>query len=256
MILAWVGAALIGLSLGLLGSGGSILTVPVLVYLVGESEKLAIAESLAIVGAISLVGALSYALRGQVRWNLALLFGLPGIVGTFAGSALSRNLSGGVQLSLFAAVMLVSATFMLRSPLQSGKMEPPAQTQPPVQTAAQGLGVGVLTGVVGVGGGFLIIPALVLLGGLGMEYAVGTSLVIITLNSLTGFLKHLTQLSGGAGALDWKLIALFAGVGIVGNLAGVRLSRHIPAATLKRGFGVFLIAMGGYVLATNLPKVL
>ncbi|WP_284327034.1 sulfite exporter TauE/SafE family protein, partial [Deinococcus metallilatus] len=188
MILAWIGAALIGLSLGLLGSGGSILTVPVLVYLVGEPEKLAIAESLAIVGAISLFGAIPYALKRQIDWRSVLWFGIPGVAGTYLGAALSVYLSGVAQLMLFAVVMLLAAIMMFRP----GGAQPEAATnhkRSPLKIGAEGLVVGVLTGLVGVGGGFLIIPALVLLGGLPMSLAVGTSLLIIAAKSFVGFYK-------------------------------------------------------------------
>lgn len=248
MILAWIGAALIGLSLGLLGSGGSILTVPVLVYLVGEPEKLAITESLAIVGLISLFGALPYARRRQIAWARVAVFGLPGMLGTATGSVLSAHLSGGTQLLIFAVVMLLAATLMIRPPPAPGR-----RPHPTWLTALEGAGVGVLTGVVGVGGGFLIVPALVLLGGLPMSLAVGTSLSIITLNSAAGFLHHLHQ---GSPALHWPLIALFAVIGVVGTRVGDRIGRRLPQLTLRRSFAAFLIVMGLYVLGTTAPRVL
>ncbi|GGS01454.1 sulfite exporter TauE/SafE family protein [Deinococcus sedimenti] len=248
MILAWIGAALIGLSLGLLGSGGSILTVPVLVYLVGEPEKRAVTESLAIVGLISLFGALPYARRRQIDWARVALFGLPGMLGTAAGSALSADLSGAAQLLIFAGVMLLAAGLMFRAP-----PEPARRAHPAALTVLEGAGVGVLTGVVGVGGGFLIVPALVLLGGLPLRLAVGTSLSIITLNSAAGFLNHLRQ---GGPDLHWTLIALFAVIGVAGSQLGARIGRHLPQLSLRRAFASFLIVMGLYVLATNAPRVL
>ena len=251
MIFAWIGAALIGLSLGLLGSGGSILTVPVLVYLVGEPEKLAIAESLAIVGAISLVGALRSALKHQIDWRSVGWFGVPGILGTFLGAALSGFLSGTVQLLLFAVVMLLAAVMMFRpAPLNTAR---PTQPHSRLKTTLEGLGVGVLTGVVGVGGGFLIVPALVLLGGLPMGLAVGTSLAIITLNSFTGFFKHLDMLQGPG--LHWSMMLVFVVIGILGSLVGTRLGRRVPGASLKKGFAGFLVVMGVYVLATNVSRI-
>ncbi len=248
--LAFIGALLIGLSLGLMGSGGSILTVPVLVYLVHEPEKLAITESLAIVGCISLFGLLPHARKGLVDWRRFALFGLPGIVGTTLGATLSQSLSGSVQLTIFAVVMLLAAVMMFR-PAAKETAEPGAYS--PVATSAQGLGVGVLTGLVGVGGGFLIVPALVLLGKLPMKYAVGTSLAIITLNSFTGFAKHLAQSNE---PLHWPLMGLFAVIGVAGSYAGSRLSGSFNNAQLRRGFAVFLVCMGAYVLAVNGPKVL
>lgn len=258
MILAWLGAALIGLSLGLLGSGGSILTVPVLVYLVGEPEKIAIAESLAVVGGISLVGALPYALRRQVDWTSVVWFGIPGVVGTFLGAALSVYLSGAVQLLLFAAVMLLAAVMMFRSSPIAGEQggEQVAGPRSPLKVGLEGLVVGVVTGLVGVGGGFLIIPALVLLGGLPMGLAVGTSLLIIAAKSFVGFFKYLGVLGEQGLSVDWSLILIFTAIGIVGSFLGARLGQRIAGERLKKGFAVFLVLMGAYVLATNVPKVL
>jgi uncharacterized membrane protein YfcA len=255
MILAWIGAALIGLSLGLLGSGGSILTVPVLVYLVGEPEKLAIAESLAIVGGISLIGAIPYALKRQIAWRSVLWFGIPGVVGTFLGAALSVFLSGVVQLLLFAVVMLLAAVMMFRpsNPQPEGQS---AHTRSPLKIGAEGLGVGVLTGLVGVGGGFLIIPALVLLGGLPMSLAVGTSLLIIAAKSFAGFAKYVNVLAEQNLSMNWTLIAIFTAIGIVGSFLGARVGKNVSNESLKRGFAGFLVVMGLYVLATNVPKVL
>jgi uncharacterized membrane protein YfcA len=183
MLLAWVGALLIGVALGMLGSGGSILTVPILIYVVGEPEKLAIAESLAVVGLIALVGAVPYGLRRQIDWKGVIWFGLPGMAGTYLGAYLSQWLPGTWQLGLFALVMLLAAYFMFRPQKPS---EHQLRKRSPFKIALEGLGVGVLTGLVGVGGGFLIVPALVLLGGLPMHLAVGTSLLIIALKSGAG----------------------------------------------------------------------
>ncbi|SEJ65117.1 hypothetical protein SAMN04488058_11314 [Deinococcus reticulitermitis] len=255
MIFAWIGAALIGLSLGLLGSGGSILTVPVLVYLVGEPEKLAIAESLAIVGGISLVGAIPYALGRQIDWRSVLWFGVPGVVGTFLGAALSVYLSGVVQLLLFAVVMLLAAVMMFRP----AKAQPEGQSvhkRSPLKIGAEGLGVGVLTGLVGVGGGFLIIPALVLLGGLPMGLAVGTSLLIIAAKSFAGFFKYTQVLTEQNLSMHWNLILIFTAIGILGSFLGARVGKRVSNESLRKGFAGFLVVMGLYVLATNIPKVL
>lgn len=253
MILAWIGAALIGLSLGLLGSGGSILTVPVLVYLVGEPEKLAIAESLAIVGGISLFGAIPYALKRQIDWRSVGYFGVPGVTGTYLGAALSVHLSGVVQLLLFAGVMLLASVMMFRPARTS---EGPAHARSPLKIAAEGLGVGVLTGLVGVGGGFLIIPALVLLGGLPMSLAVGTSLLIIAAKSFAGFYKYVHVLQEQNLGVHWNLILIFTVIGVAGSFLGARLGKSVSNDVLKRGFASFLVVMGLYVLATNVPRVL
>lgn len=255
MIFAWVGAALIGLSLGLLGSGGSILTVPVLVYLVGEPDKLAIAESLAIVGGISLVGALPYAFTGQIHWRSVIMFGIPGVLGTYLGAVLSQYVSGVFQLTLFAAVMLLAAVMMFR-PAPVKAEGDAVHARSPFKIALEGLAVGTLTGLVGVGGGFLIIPALVLLGGLPMGLAVGTSLIIIAMKSFAGFYKYLHLLADQGIEMHWNLILIFTAIGIVGSFAGARIGKNISNAGLKRGFAGFLVVMGIYVLATNAPKML
>ena len=254
MLYALLGAVVIGLVLGLLGSGGSILTVPVLVYLAHEPDKVAIAESLAIVGAIAAVGAVPYARQKLVDWHSVLYFGVPGIVGTYGGAALSELISGAVQLALFAVVMLLAAGLMVRGKAVDDAAE--RTRQPLWLIGAEGWFVGVLTGLVGVGGGFLIVPALVLLGGLSMRMAVGTSLLIIAAKSAAGFWKYTDVLAEAGQAVDWQLIGLFAAIGTVGSFAGNALSRRVPQAQLKRGFAVFLVAMGVFILYREGPKAL
>lgn len=244
-VLAIAGALLIGLSLGLLGSGGSILTVPILVYLLGQEEKLAIAGSLGIVGAISLFGAIPYAARREIAWRSLLFFGLPGIAGTWGGAFLSRYVSGSFQLLLFAGVMLLAAWFMLR-PARSPAATPSKRR--PHWIALDGLLVGLLTGLVGVGGGFLIVPALVLLGGLPMRLAVGTSLLLITLKSTAGFLQYLVQLAAQDRRLDWQVFVTFVGVGALGSLLGERLGGRLPQAVLRRLFGGLLLLVAAFML--------
>ncbi|MDO4262610.1 MAG: sulfite exporter TauE/SafE family protein [Deinococcus sp.] len=250
--LAWVGALLIGLSLGLLGSGGSILTVPVLVYLAGVEEKLAIAQSLAIVGGISLFGAIPYIRSRQVDWRSVVRGGRPGVLGTYAGAALSSHLSGAAQLMLFAAVMVLAAVMMFRPAPNKGRHA--GAHRSPLQIGAEGLGVGILTGLVGVGGGFLIIPALVLLGGLPMSLAVGTSLLIIAAKSFAGFYKYAHLL--GLENMNWSMMALFAVIGTSGSFLGSAIGKTVSNEALRKGFAGFLVLMGLYVLGTNLPKVL
>ncbi len=245
-MLAWLGALLIGLSLGLLGSGGSILTVPVLVYLLGEPPKLAIAESLLIVGGISLVGVLPYALRGLVDWKSLLGFGLPSMAGTYLGAWLSHFVTGQVQLLVFAGVMLFAAYLMARPP----RLRPQGR-RAFWKAALEGTMVGALTGFVGVGGGFLIVPALVLLGGLPMHRAVGTSLAIITLNAVVGGYKHTASLAQHD-SIHWGLVLSFTLVGILGSLLGGRLSLYLPQERLRQGFVLFLLAIGVYIGVKNL----
>ena len=247
MTLALLGALLIGLSLGLLGSGGSILTVPVLVYLLGEHPKQAIAESLLIVGGIALLGAIPYALRGLLDWRNVLLFGLPGMAGTYLGAWLSQFVSGQVQLLTFALVMILAAYFMARpTPLR------PAHKRQAWKIVLEGTAVGALTGFVGVGGGFLIVPALVLLGGLPMHLAVGTSLLIIALKSFAGFYKYLHLLPAQGLSVNFTVAGLFLLVGALGSLLGGRVAVRLPHEALKRGFALFLVVMGVYIVAQNL----
>jgi uncharacterized protein len=241
MIGAWIGALLIGISLGLLGSGGSILTVPILVYLVGEPEKVAIAESLGIVATISLVGAIPYAIRKEVDWKSVFYFGIPGMAGTYGGVALSVFLTGSMQLMIFATVMLLAAVMMIRKPKE---LQVKDKQAPIWLLITEGLVVGVITG-------FLIIPALVLLGGLSMRIAVGTSLFIIAAKSLLGFYKYVDVLAKEDLSVNWNLLVVFTLIGIVGSFLGGKASQFIPQQKLKRGFGYFLIVMGVYILYTN-----
>ena len=252
-MLAVPGAIAIGLSLGLLGSGGSILTVPVLVFLIGQDEKTAIAGSLFIVGSIALAGGLQFLRAGFIQWRSVLTFGLPGMLGTYLGAFLAAYVSGVMQLALFALVMLVASYFMLRPlDLQHADATPRATWK----IASDGLIVGIITGLVGVGGGFLIVPALVLLGGLGMHQAVATSLVIIALKSFSGFYKYLDVLEKQSLELDWNTLLVVTALGIAGSFAGSRLARRLPQDKLKRWFGYFLIVMGIYILARSGPAAL
>jgi hypothetical protein len=260
VVFALIGAIVVGLSLGLLGSGGSILTVPVLVYLVDQPEKVAIAGSLAIVGGISLIAAVPHAMRRRVDWRNVVLFGVPGLVGAYIGAAVSRFVPGAVQLLLFAVVMLAAAYFMVRpSPAQKGgegEGHPGGHKRSPWMIGVEGLTVGAFTGLVGVGGGFLIVPALVLLGGLPMSRAVGTSLVIIAMKSASGFFEYLNVLAEKNLEVDWKVIGLFIGLGAAGSFAGSAIGSRIPEQLLKRGFAAFLLVLGIYIIAKNLPPLL
>lgn len=251
--LALLGAVIVGLSLGLLGSGGSILTVPLLVYLVGQPEKVAIAGSLAVVGGIALAGAIPSALRGGVEWRSVGWFGVPGMLGTVLGAHLSRWIAGDVQLLLFAIVMVVAAWRMTRAAPATTTVAAPRSRG---WIVIDGLGVGLLTGLVGVGGGFLIVPALVLLGGLPMHRAIATSLWIIALNAFSGLGKHLFVLDAAGLALDWRLLGLFTGVGAIGSLVGQKLATRLPQVLLRRGFAALLVLMGLYIVGRELPALL
>ncbi len=252
-ILAWPGAIAIGVSLGLLGSGGSILTVPVLVYLIGQDEKVAIAGSLFIVGTIALVGSLQFLRAKLIDWRNVFIFGLPGMAGTYLGAMIAAFVPGIVQLALFAVVMLLASYMMLRPVDLEVTVPAPRATW---KIGVDGLIVGILTGLVGVGGGFLIVPALVLLGGLSMHRAVATSLLIIAMKSYSGFYKYISVLDDQNLQLDWNTLLVVTGLGIAGSFAGARLAHRVPQQKLKKGFGLFLIVMGIYILARSLPDVL
>jgi len=247
-LLAWPGAIIIGVSLGLFGSGGSVLTVPVLVYLLGQDEKTAIAGSLFVVGSIALAGSARYFRSGIIRWRSVLTFGVPGMIGTWTGAELSVFLSGTVQLALFAVVMLLASALILRPPrLDKG----PRVERALWKIAIDGLVVGVITGLVGVGGGFLIVPALVLLGGLTMHQAIATSLVIIALKSFSGFIKYLDVLADQGLGLDWNALTIVTALGIAGSLAGGFAAARLPQEQLRKGFGIFLVVMAIYILSRS-----
>jgi len=253
-IFALLGACAIGLSLGLMGSGGSILTVPVLVYLVDQPEKVAIAGSLVIVGSIALLGSLPYMRQKLVDWNTVWLFGIPGMMGTYGGAWLSAYLTGIMQLAIFAGVMLLASYFMLK-PKKDIESQSDHQRHI-VKIVIDGLIVGVITGIVGVGGGFLIVPALVLLGGLTMRVAIATSLVIIALKSFSGFVKYLDVLEKTGLSLDWKVIGIMIVIGGLGSALGNKIANKVPQDKLKKMFGVFLIIMGFYILYRSLPQLI
>jgi len=245
MLSAWIGAAVVGLSLGLLGSGGSILTVPILVVLAGRDEHAAVVESLAIVGAIAAAGAVVQARRGRVdgRWAASLVG--PGLVGAWLGALLHRVVPESVTRLTFALLVIAAGVEMLR---RVGRPASPPTAVHAGRALIAGLGVGVLTGFLGVGGGFLIVPVLVLFAGLPLERATGTSLAVIAGNALSGLVGHLATGATGGPAVDLHLVALFSGVGIAGSLAGLALAPRLPAVHLQRTFAAVLFLVGGAVV--------
>lgn len=254
-----VGALIIGITLGLLGSGGSILTVPVLIYLLGHDQKVAVTESLAIVGGLAAFGVFTYARQRLVDYRSVIFFGLPGIAGTTLGAGLGSRLSGHTQLILFAVVMLSAAILMLRAPRgqeaaveenwDHGPSPASASRSIPWKLVLHGLAVGILTALVGVGGGFLVIPALVLGSGLPMRRAVGTSLAVVAMNSLGGLTRYLSL---GA-EVDWSTVLMFLLLGTAGTILGGRLSDLISQNTLRRGFGALLVGLAIMVLVREVP---
>lgn len=256
LLLGYSLAALIGLSLGLLGGGGSILTVPIFVYVLGFEAKQAIAMSLAVVGAVSLFGAAGHWRAGNVNLRVALIFGGVAMAATYLGARLAIFFSGAAQLALFAVVMLLAAYFMFRDThrseaVESGTAAEKVARMPVGLIVVTGVAVGVLTGLVGVGGGFMIVPTLVILGRVPMKEAVGTSLLVIALKSGAGFYGYLGQVE-----VPWGFMTLFSLIAIVGILAGSYLVRFIPQSALRRAFAVFLIIMGMMILYQNRGVVL
>ena len=243
VVLALALGALIGVSLGLLGGGGSILAVPVLVYVARVEVHSAIGMSLAIVGATALVGGLVHARAGRVDLRAAALFGAAGVVGAPLGAQATHRVAPRVLLLLFAGLMLAVGALMLRS---RGAPRHEASRPHPVAVPAAGFGVGLLTGFLGVGGGFLIVPALTLLARLPIHAAVGTSLLVIAANSAAGLLGHL-----GRGEMPLGLTAAFTATAAAGALTGVRVAGTLDPLRLRRAFAVFVVLVGLSLLAKN-----
>lgn len=260
----YISAAAIGISLGLIGGGGSILTVPVLVYLFHVDPLPATTYSLFIVGMTSLFGAVAHFRLGNINWRVTAMFGVPSVASvwvvrslvvpaipatlfTAGGFALTKSIA---LLLLFAVLMLMSATKMLQRQ-EHGHHPLHSVTDGSHNywgVALKGLLVGAITGLVGAGGGFLIIPALVLMAGLPMKQAVGTSLSIIALNASVGFASSIAKNP----SLDWPLLLTLSGIAAVGILAGTAASRHVSNEKLKPAFGWFVLTVGTYIIVREL----
>jgi len=264
VIIGFAASIFIGVSLGLIGGGGSILTVPVLVYILGVNPVLATAYSLFVVGSTSLVGAATYMKKGLVNYKTALVFAVPSFIAVFltrkflvqalpdplftVGEAIiTKNI--GIMV-FFALIMLAASYSMITAKkcVDCDENEPVVFNFPMI--ALEGSVVGVITGIVGAGGGFLIIPALVLLAKLPMKLAVGTSLLIIAAKSLIGFLGDLSTQT-----IDWQLLLIFTSLSIVGIFIGSALSKKINEEVLKTGFGWFVLVMGIYIITKELLAI-
>ncbi|WP_111671108.1 sulfite exporter TauE/SafE family protein [Algoriphagus litoralis] len=260
-IIGFAAAVLIGVSLGLIGGGGSILTVPVLVYILGVDPVLATAYSLFVVGSTSLVGAGTFMKKGLVNYKTAVVFAIPSFIAVFltrkflvpwlpdplfmlGESAITKNV--GIMV-FFALIMLAASISMITGKKCKDCDENEAIKFNYPMIALEGTVVGVITGIVGAGGGFLIIPALVLLARLPMKMAVGTSLLIIAAKSLIGFLGDVSTQE-----IDWKMLVIFTGLSIVGIFIGSALSKKINEKILKTGFGWFVLVMGIYIIGKEL----
>lgn len=245
MLLAAVLSILVGLVLGLLGGGGSILAVPAFVYGLGMESKEAIATSLLVVGVTSAAGVVQYARRGLVNWRTGFIFSVFAMAGAYVGGRAAALVSGPVLLLLFAGLMLLTGVAMLR----------PKGTERPVGTfslwkvALEGLTVGAVTGLVGAGGGFLVVPALVLFGGMDMRKAIGTSLLVITLKAFTGLAGHLSHV-----AIDLQLAAVISVIAVVGMVIGGQLSHRISAQLLRKGFAWFVMVTAVFMLYKQVPE--
>ncbi len=264
-IIGYIGAVLMGLSLGLIGGGGSILTVPILVYLFHVDAVLATAYSLFIVGLTSLIGSFSHMRIGNIHWLTALVFGIPSIAAVFltraylvpalpdplfsiGATAISKSLG---MLIFFALLMVAAAYSMIRKQSTRAEAGTGAVTFNYPLILGEGIVVGTITGLVGAGGGFLIIPALVLLAKLPMKQAVGTSLIIIAAKSLIGFTGDLR----GNEVIDWHFLMVFSAIAIAGIVVGSILSKRIQNEKLKPAFGWFVLVMGLYIIGKELSAM-
>ena len=244
MILALTLALAIGFSLTVLGSGGSIITVPVLVYAARVPPQQAVGMSLAVVGGTSLAATLMNARTGLVHLKAATLFSLTGIVGALGGAQLTHMVSPALLMLLFAALMIVIATLMLRGPIVHASDS--AEQCSWQRCSLTGFVVGGLTGFLGVGGGFLIVPALVFFGHLPLKSAIITSLVVIAVNSFAGLAGHLHR-----APFDWRIAGMFLGASLLGMIAGRSFARRLEVGHLRMAFAWFVLAVGAFVIAKN-----
>lgn len=242
-LIALIGAVLIGVSLGLTGAGGSIITLPVLVYLAGVSPEEAVGLSLFVVGAAALVGAFPRYRAREIHLKAGLMFALSGMVGAIGGAQLTPLVSGRVMMIIFAVIMLAVALNMLLGTKIEQSVNAECRS---AHCLLAGLGVGVLTGFIGVGGGFLLMPALVKFAKLPLRVATGTSLAVISFNSAVGFISHF-----GEDPPRWNLTLVFAGIAAVGVIVGSGFAKRLPAAALRHAFAIMVIASGTFVLWRN-----
>ncbi|RXM41048.1 permease [Chryseobacterium sp. CH21] len=260
-IIGYAAAVLIGISLGLIGGGGSILTVPVLVYLFGIDAFMATEYSLFIVGISSLVGSVSYFKKGLINFKIALIFGIPSVISIFLtrlyllplipekvfqinSFLVTKNV---FLLLIFAGLMILASYKMIRKSIMEKPLKHKTNNNKALQAAGQGSIVGVLTGLVGAGGGFMIIPALVNLLKIPMKIAIGTSLVIISINSLIGFLTSVNHVQ-----IEWKLLLSITAIAVAGIITGSQLSKKIDGKKLKPAFGWFILIMGIYIITKEI----
>lgn len=259
MILGYIGALIVGITLGLLGGGGSILTVPILVYLLALNPVTATAYSLFVVGSTSLVGAIRNIMKGMVDIKVAVVFAVPAFIAVYLTrrflvpaipeelfSIGSFTMTKDLGIMLFFAVIMLAASYSMIKGRKEKEIDKDAKLKIPL-IILEGAVVGMLTGIVGAGGGFLIIPALVLFANLPMKRAVATSLLIIAAKSLIGFLGDVQNI-----VIDWTFLLTFTGISIIGIFIGIYLNKFIDGKSLKKAFGWFVLVMGLYIIAKEL----
>lgn len=244
----------IGFVLGLLGGGGSILAVPTFLYVFHVQPKPAIAMSLVVVGMSALVGFLTHWRQGTVNLRIAVLFGGLAMVGSFGGARLARFVPASVQLAIFTAFALTAAAMMLRDSLRKSAVATPRAAETgklrfSALLGVQAIAVGLLTALIGAGGGFLIVPSLVLMANVPVKEAVGSSLLIIAMNSTSGVAGYLGQVE-----FDWPLVASFTAIAAVGAVTGTRFMRRLPAARIKQGFAIMILVLGTYLVIRRLAQ--
>lgn len=246
MLLLGILALGVGFVLGLLGGGGSILSVPIFAYIMHWPTKQAIASSLLVVGTMSLYAAVFYARRGLGSIKIILNFGLSSMMGAYGGAWLARYIDAQYQMILFATVMLSAAIFMLRKGSQTEATELQLEPKTMIFLSIVGLGVGLLTGIVGVGGGFLIVPTLILIAKVPVRHAVACSLWIMALNALSGFAAYAQVLT-----LPYGELTLFIGMGILGTSMGARFAANVSPTQIRRIFAYFLFLIAFWILYQN-----
>ena len=247
----------VGAAVGLLGGGGSILTTPLLVYVLDFTAKEAITASLFVVGVTALFGLISHARAGRVQWRTGLIFGAAGMTGAFIGGQMGSHLPGAILLGAFSVMMGVTAVAMIRGrkSIAGGRHE----GLPVIRIIIDGLVVGLVTGLVGAGGGFLVVPALALLGGLPMPIAVATSLLVVAMKSFAGFAGYALQFGDGSivsfnpeTQINWNATLIVTAGAIVGALIGSRIVGRIHPDKLRKGFGWFVLVMAAFILTQQI----
>lgn len=255
MLILFISALSIGISLGLLGAGGSVMTIPVLVYWLGHGVKESVTESMAIVGIISLAALVPYAKAQKVDWRSVWDFGVPGVLGTLIGAWLGGMSTEALQLVALGSMLLLAAVIMIRNPLAHSR-EKSVPCRSFGMIAIDGIVVGIATGFVGVGGGFLIIPALVHYRKMSMRLAIGTSLAIIVIKAAVGYVKYQHYLQTHELVVNTQTIVIFSIIGIAGSRFGSHINMQMKQYRLRQAFAGFLILLGGFVVVHETSELL